>query len=142
MFYLDAFQSWRKTPGINQLRQRNCAQEWQQTARVPEDVHQKPDTPIQRSLLLSLAHLPSTSALPACAGYVRHPSSGNQPVQTAQTATTSSKLAEDMQVSLQITLVSTQAEQDFRSEPRANSAPESIVTIKPSVPGPQAAHAG
>lgn len=47
-----------------------------------------------------------------------------------------------IQVSLQITLASTQAEQDFRSEPTANSAPESIVTINPSVPGPQAAHAG
>lgn len=66
--------------------------------------------------------------------------SGNPPLHTAQTATTSSKdlpktRTSDSEVSLQVTLVSTRAERDFRSEPTADSAPESIVKINPSAPG-------
>lgn len=106
MFYLDAFQSWRKTPEITGRKinwdkgtvPRNASkiQGYQKMCNRSQ-LHQ------YRDLCCSVSH-----TYPAPLYYLHmlgmsgiHPlesPSGNPPLQTAQTATASSKLAEDMHV--------------------------------------------
>lgn len=102
-----------------------------------EDVQQKPDR-IQRSLLFSLTHLPSTFAclhMLGCQASIplSLPQVINPPLQTAHTATTSSKLAEDLHARYRSFSANYPCEYpswtSFQTWTKSESCPKSIVTI-------------